>query len=74
MCMFNNDKITKRKRKEKKDEKNFKKTKNIHLQKNTTKNTTIKGEAKKGVGKRGEGAHRKIFVQHFCLNCLVFSL
>ena len=31
--MFNNDKITKRKKKEKKDEKIFKKTNNIQLQK-----------------------------------------
>ena len=74
MCMFNNDKITKIKKIKKKDKKTFKKTKNIQLQKNTTINTTIKGEAKKGVGERGGGAHRKkIFVRRFCLNRLVFS-
>ena len=67
MCMFNNDKITKRKKKEKNTKKTFKKTKNIHLQKNTTKNTTIKGEAKKGVGERGGGAHRKKYL------CSIFA-
>ena len=58
--MFNNDKITKKKRKRKKHTKKpLKKRKTYNYKKNTTKNTTIKGEAKKDVGERGGGAARK---------------
>ena len=63
----------KAKNKIKKNEKNYNYKKNKKNKNIIKKIQQIRDRPKKGVGGRGGGAHRKIFVQSFCLNHSVFS-